>query len=1844
MQQLLDNVFSGFSSPSQFSFYFQQSVFLENDAYYLHPYLAPKSKKFYFTLAFLNDDEWHSGFQNFYYLEYLNKPMSQPEYLHYTYWYQRTHSPCKLVSTILPRTSIKEGRPVFYVHPRCHPNPVGVDDFICKENQLELNSSSLIYFNSEEIKRKLYNSEIYFKNINSDLFYMQKYVCPHYCVCKNGKHNDCYKKQERVYFKSEFLNIVNIDWSEMFCNLYDQHIDVPKETRRKSNLVKYKKRLKFFYQLRMKFPMDVDWSDSLIKLFNQNEVEATSGEWLDALGIVFLTSRLWINTGNSQVHNEVDQKKVIRSVSRWILEAYHLYISFSPTTMVLSFLKVLNEFTTADVLWKYFTTSFRNAVSYLQRNGSPPQARNGAHEAQATAFDVRDFDLSSYQATAPVIAGALASIVTVVGLLICGKEITTSNKNKSLTENMANLMFSVSKFKSGVEAFKSIMIDFSKYIHDCVFELLMGESGSPCAQLVTQSRVQEDQDCKKKDVFTYMEFLLNPTNMINIQSSLVWRSRLQFVNRILEDIRMKNANLETPIESSTMSYINGKASELKKLERMILKSGSIMDPTRFTPFWINIVGSSGTGKSHFTSILAQCMVSALKFLEEKDGHDFMLPAEDNLYFPVNFSDKFLTGYTQQYFVLIDDIFQDNNVQDINSGLNIINWCSSIPHATNQAAVDNKGIPFESKCIISSSNVSNLGARKEIMQPEALYNRLKICIQFEPQDPLKDNVAIIDTYGWFQKPFVAKLIDLKTSHVKKVFNSTEDLIIFCTLHYVQWFKKEKHVNDVRRPGETILNDVNNKFYENYKAHEHQNPYLNERKNHDGFKFSNVDARTTVPKSIEVTNVEVQSHVNKPTTIGVQNRSQGYNRSNNNEGVEPTSSWRCKLYLTPSLIKDEGIDVWNCDCDYHNMSNQGYKVYYTLMTMNGRRPVEIAKYEEFRDVRDRRMQALNQSYQSIYSKVLFGISKVLDNKVWIAMLGLIGGLFYYFMGTKNKPEDEVEPSAQKYETSRPSRVPKPKVTSLISATCYELEKDTNTMACATSLINRIKPFLSTEVSRNSYDLIYKVILARGLMVRLEAENNSAHNCALRICDTIVLTNNHFITGLEDSDIIRVRFVHENDGEKSKKFVFNKSRVYRIPNSDAVLLDCGNVMQKSKNIIDHFPKEMSLQEYQKAMIISASPVPHVKVNVTAKPTLHASEYERHGVLYDTINSYETDCPVEPGMSGSILVSLEKNNMTKILGIQTSRSLRTFNGYFKPITAEQLWKGVKVLNPAIFEAEIDDVVAYTCATKEMTCPPNLVGDGLTYLGNVPKNKCMNINTKTKISPSLIHDEEVITQEPSVLDDFDERLDEDVYGKSIIFRSFEGFKENTGLINTAILDEASRQLSMEYHVEMHLNEVPRRLLTNFENVNGIPGHIKRINMQSSPGYPYVLERKKTTLGGKYEWFDEIKPPEGYGKAYQMKSDLEYGMEQAEKQMKQKQMPVFVAYACLKDETRSLEKIRRGKTRVFICLPLHFNLLIRKYFGAFVAAQHHKAADIASCVGIDPATQWNKIYDRLMSKNPLWEDFDYANWDQHLHPELVMKVVSIVNYWYGDQDDSEEGIVRSMLVYNLIHTNVIVKNRLFVKSSGQCSGCAITAELNCIVHDLLMVYVWFSMFEERGLETSLKEFRQLASYVVYGDDIILSVREEIYDTFNGNFIAKIMDTLGMHITPGDKVSTTFVRKKPHEILFLKRSFVKEGEVIKAPLRSDIIENIFEWIHGKDLNACSATELNCETAVREAFMHNRDYFKELSYAISQRINSFNERNKLMKIKPITLTYESLQRSYDSKSYICAGLNRLEDIED
>jgi hypothetical protein len=373
---------------------------------------------------------------------------------------------------------------------------------------------------------------------------------------------------------------------------------------------------------------------------------------------------------------------------------------------------------------------------------------------------------------------------------------------------------------------------------------------------------------------------------------------------------------------------------------------------------------------------------------------------------------------------------------------------------------------------------------------------------------------------------------------------------------------------------------------------------------------------------------------------------------------------------------------------------------------------------------------------------------------------------------------------------------------------------------------------------------------------------------------------------------------------------------------------------------------------------------------------------------------------------------------------------------------------------------------------------------------------------------------------------------------------------------------------------IDRRVLTFDEALNGT-GALKPFEIATSPGLPWKLHEENRGCSGKRGFiFGSV--PNRTSPTWE-KACAEFDFSSS-----------ILGYACLKDELRPLASVEAEKTRSFIVLPAHYNLILRQYFGSFIAAQHARAGAESSCVGINPYEQWDMLYCRLRSMNEVWEDFDYTEWDRTLSPDWFEMYANRVSNWYNDGEENRQK--RLLLMKQLAFAKVQIGSNIFQLQGGNKSGCSITAEVNTDIHQMLMAYTWIKLAKQHSPKlANVSAMFEHNEFCFYGDDQVKSTHPSI-SWFNGDTISPIMTELGMKITPGIKEETNFVTRTPDKITFLKRGFGARQAAGKlmCPLSEKSITKMLHFVHKSD-NLHEATQLNMETACREMLFHGKQKY-------------------------------------------------------
>ncbi|ABF51181.1 polyprotein [rhinovirus B35] len=361
-----------------------------------------------------------------------------------------------------------------------------------------------------------------------------------------------------------------------------------------------------------------------------------------------------------------------------------------------------------------------------------------------------------------------------------------------------------------------------------------------------------------------------------------------------------------------------------------------------------------------------------------------------------------------------------------------------------------------------------------------------------------------------------------------------------------------------------------------------------------------------------------------------------------------------------------------------------------------------------------------------------------------------------------------------------------------------------------------------------------------------------------------------------------------------------------------------------------------------------------------------------------------------------------------------------------------------------------------------------------------VNTPTKTKIHPSVFYDVFPGSKEPAVLSDNDPRLE--VKLSESLFSKYKGNVEMKPTDNMLVaVDHYAGQL-------MSL-DIPTTELTLKEALYGVDG-LEPIDVTTSAGYPYVSLgiKKRDILNRETQEVEKMK-------FYLDK----YGID----------LPL-VTY--IKDELRSVDKVRLGKSRLIEASSLNDSVNMRMKLGNLYKAFHKNPGTITgSAVGCDPDTFWSVI-PCLMDGHLM--AFDYSNFDASLSPVWFTCLERVL---------LKLGFEHSNLIQTICNTHHIFKDEIYTVKGGMPSGCSGTSIFNSMINNIIIRTLILDAYKGIDLD-KLK-------VIAYGDDLIVSYPFEL----DPGVLASHGKNYGLTITPPDK-SEKFEKMTWENLTFLKRYF------------------------------------------------------------------------------------------------------------
>ncbi len=734
-------------------------------------------------------------------------------------------------------------------------------------------------------------------------------------------------------------------------------------------------------------------------------------------------------------------------------------------------------------------------------------------------------------------------------------------------------------------------------------------------------------------------------------------------------------------------------------------------------------------------------------------------------------------------------------------------------------------------------------------------------------------------------------------------------------------------------------------------------------------------------------------------------------------------------------------------------------------------------------------------------------------------------------------------------------------------------------------------------------------------------SKGNC-LRICGSWLLFPAHYLLNVEEGQDMALIFT-----KHVFKLTFDPTKAILVSGlQDLVMYNCGPKVPLATDIRKHFMTFKDIANYVTGsgyMVFTSFGTTRDKVLIEKLETIRLINPDTRisTILYDMdsdtshtmLSGLSYPALSMPGFCGSAIMTEQTKCPRKLMGIHVASSGVLAIGYAEIVTQELINDTINRFGEVIQiypkAEEVIGMIPYGRAECNIVMEPK----NLAIVGRLPSKLVPQSVSRTDIIRSpLAGLASPIQSAPAILSPYDERLNrryvstEQLKGKvDPLIIAVDKYGAKVKEFPSKLINYVGDHLVM--HFSTKENSLKRKqVLTLDEAINGIDDtdFWRGLNMSTSPGWPYVLERGADQEGKRW-CFNELESfPSGRPRFEIDYEPLERKLSERLDCAKNGMRYPTLTVECPKDERRKLSKIYvEVSTRSFTNLPLDLNILFRMYFQDFTVMIMEQRSKSFSKVGINPdSPEWTHLFHQLREVGEKGFAGDYAKFDGIGPPEIYWSITDVINKWYDDGEENAR--VRHVLLSEAYDRFSLVRDCVVKINQGLPSGFPMTVIFNCMVNYYFLGMSWVEIMGNSRCfdKASLEDFDRHTRIAVYGDDNVVGVRSEALEFYNLRSVAHNLSKYG--ITYTDAAKNPIEKSEPYILLekatFLKRAFSKvnnSGMIFCAPLEPTSITEQVNWIR-KSPDIWEAMKQNLHNALYEASLHGKAVYDEFR----ERVNS------------------------------------------
>jgi len=1237
---------------------------------------------------------------------------------------------------------------------------------------------------------------------------------------------------------------------------------------------------------------------------------------------------------------------------------------------------------------------------------------------------------------------------------------------------------------------------------------------------------------------------------------------------LLKELR----DLGVPKESKVYPQYRDLINAIGALVDDLARFGAVGNCDRKEPFVIVIGGEPGVGKSSVkTSILN---IMAKHILPAREFPDYVKSTGSFVYVP-NQAEKFMSGYSNQTFVVCDDLGYSKTSMEVMLP-RFITMVNSTPYNVEQAELHRKGaVYFDSEVILATTNIGPWPQMcKELHFPEALCRRLHMTfwVEVKPEYRIdgkekvdfskvpKDAIATCSWLNWFKSdPYTGRKTKLCACGYKCNLEckpaTMRDALLMCVDEYDA---RTNLYNSIKADNSAMLNEML------------QHPMLNTKQLIDMFHGSLTQGRC----------LDWCDHCNILSSKDLAKLFEKYF----NRACEDPKGDKCECGYEKHDLETFEAASKHIDLEFkeHGMKSMHILKYQKMkkcyIAQNGAHRCDFSICEYLLTRMDARLLEEKQTYRYFFNCLTRKLEFVYDDTIktfkkagpYLRTIKFFVKKYFLqpFIDVWNNPIFQfcflpcvaltILPILLNFtgrkvgEYFAPKRVPKQR--------CND----------------GVKYISNTQgADPNGVKLMKSVVHSNVMQVYID---NCYFFTVLGLGGSVIALNEHLAEKIRNWDTTEIefrRFGKKNNqwSAKYKLSTIDFDDMYYFEDNDLVAinipgLEChslevyaNNEILSGRNTYDigvaWFNPDTEYPEY------------NIRIGAMKQPLTVRAHDKALDKYYVTCNSITYKIPTEAGLCGAPVFMMDATKTKKFVGIHCAGDGIVGNAC--RVTQTMIADCFSFFKDRAFVVQ-DNVITMSKENVFYGEQPVKAIDDCQVIGRVNNTVA---TLKSEICKSPLYNRIpgfAPNKMPAIL--VPQRVD----GKIIcpIEKNLAAYAR--GFIQPDLDVLSGVTTAYITHLRRNTQEPKEiRFMTFEESVMGCPElkYFRSIKRGTSAGYPdklYLGNKKRDAFGGDTEFLFDTKEALIERKAF---DEAMLALEDGPIEM--------IANIFPKDELRPKAKAKALKTRIIAGFSCHATLVIRSIFGSFIDwfSNEENRIENGSALGANVASyDWTKIAQKHGYGDPNRDvkAGDHGSFDKNLNPFFMEVPFKVWMEFFGVHMTEKERTIARNCWKSLMAVKVVCKDNLIAWGNSNPSGNPLTTPINTICNIVILMYSITKVLipGQRCPVYIIKFWDKLGNSITitcYGDDniwsydklcpILMELPALTYENVS-NEMAKIgfVYTDEMKSETFDESSRTIFN-----VTFLKRTFMKEKGTpnLLAPLDLETIVQNIQWKKKYDTN-------------------------------------------------------------------------------